>query len=76
MPHYSFTISGGGQSRPSSISDCANDDSARKEAAGMFADMARDISERLRSTPDWQIEVADDTGKSIFRIKITAESLT
>jgi hypothetical protein len=73
MPHYSFTISRGGQSQPSSISDCPNDDSARKEAAGMFADMARDISERLQLTLDWQIEVADDTGKSIFRIKITAE---
>jgi hypothetical protein len=41
----------------------------------MFADMARDISERLQSAPDWQIEVADDTGKSIFRIKLTVESL-
>jgi hypothetical protein len=75
MPQYSFTVSQGGQSQPSNISDCLNNDSAKQEAAGMFADMARDISERLRSTPDWQIEVADDTGKSIYRIKLTVESL-
>jgi hypothetical protein len=40
----------------------------------MFADMAREISDQLQSNPDWQIEVVDDAGKSIFRIKLTAES--
>jgi hypothetical protein len=40
----------------------------------MFADMARAISERLQSSPDWQIEVADEAGRTIFRIKVAAES--
>jgi hypothetical protein len=74
MPRYSFTISAGGQSQPTNISDCPDDDAAKREALGMFADMARDISKRLRLSPDWQIEIADDTGKSIFKIKVTAES--
>jgi hypothetical protein len=39
----------------------------------MFADVARDIAGELQSTPDWQIEVADETGKSILKIKVTAE---
>jgi hypothetical protein len=74
MPHYSFNISQGDQPRTSSVSDCRDEDAAKKEAAGMFADMARDVSERLQSSPNWQIEVVDDAGRSIFRIKLTAES--
>lgn len=74
MPHYSFRISQGGQPQTNSTSDCPDDDAAKKEAAGMFADMARDISSQLQSMPDWQIEVSDEAGKSIFKIKLTAES--
>ena len=73
MPHFSFTISQGGRPRPSIVSDHPDDDTAKREAAGMFADVARDIAGELQSTPDWQIEVADETGKSILKIKITAE---
>jgi hypothetical protein len=75
MPHYSFRISRGGQCQTNTASDCLDDDAAKKEAAGMFADMARDISSQLQSIQDWQIEVSDDAGKSFFRIKLTAESL-
>jgi hypothetical protein len=73
MPHYSFRISQGGKPQPSNTSDCPDDDAAKREASGMFADMARDISKRLQLSSDWQIEVGDDTGKSIFKIKVTAE---
>jgi hypothetical protein len=73
-PRYFFRISQGGQPQTSSASDCPDEDAAKKEASGMFADMARDIADQLQSIPDWQIEVSNDTGKSIFRIKLTAES--
>jgi hypothetical protein len=37
--------------------------------------MSRDISKRLQSDDsDWQIEVADAAGKSIFKIKVATES--
>jgi hypothetical protein len=75
MPCYSFSISQGDQTHRSIASECPTDEAAKSEASGMFADMARDISEGLQSTPDWQIEVADHTGRPIFRIKITAQSL-
>jgi hypothetical protein len=75
MPLYSFKISQRGQLQTTNASDCPDDDAAKNEASGMFVDMAREISERLQSSPDWQIEVADDVGKTIFRIKINAESL-
>jgi len=73
MPRYSFTISRGGEPQSGSAADCPSDDAAKKEAAGMFADMARDISSQLQSGHDWKIDVADAAGKTIFRIKVTAE---
>ena len=74
MPLYSFIISSGDQPQSNSTADCPDAAAAKKEAAGMFADMARDVSERLQSCPDWQIEVVDDAGRLIFSIKIKAES--
>jgi hypothetical protein len=74
MPHYMFTISREGRSRSSSASECPDDHAAKKEAAGMFADMARDISSELQSIRDWQMDLVDNAGKTIFKIKITAES--
>jgi hypothetical protein len=73
MPNYSFTITQGSQSQPSSTSDCLNDEAAKKEAAGMFADMARDISKEMQSIHDWQMDVTDAVGKTIFKIRITSE---
>ena len=74
MPYYSFRMGRGNELQTGNASDCLNDDAAKNEAAGMFADMARAISERLQSSPDWQIEVADEAGKTIFRFKVAAES--
>jgi len=75
MPRYSFTIIQGGQPQPSNTFDCKDDGAAKKEASGTFADMSRDISKRLQlNDSDWQIEVADEAGKSIFKIKVATES--
>ena len=73
MPKYSFTISSHRDQNPS-VSDCVDDDAAKREAAGMFADVARDIANDLQSTPGWQIEVSDDAGRLIYTIKVAAES--
>jgi hypothetical protein len=75
VPRYSFTVSAGGQAQPTNTSECQDSDVAKREASGMFADMARDISRQLPLGADWQIAVADDAGKSIFKIMVTAESL-
>ncbi|MDP1585489.1 MAG: hypothetical protein Q8M18_18885 [Bradyrhizobium sp.] len=40
----------------------------------MFADVARDIAKDLQSAPEWQIEVLDDAGRFISKIRVTAES--
>lgn len=74
MPNYSFTISHGGRPQPSTVTECPDHDAAKKEAAGMFADVARDIAKDIQSAPEWQIEVSDAAGRSIFKIRVTAES--
>jgi hypothetical protein len=75
MPRYSFTIIQGGESQPSNIFDCKDDRAAKKEASDTFADMSRDISKRMQlDGADWQIEVADAAGKSLFKIKVATES--
>ncbi len=74
MAHYTFRIrQGEGRSKRIVSSDWPDDDAAQVEAAGMFADMARDIADELQSNPEWKIEVADEAGKPIFRLSVLAE---
>jgi hypothetical protein len=75
MPQYSFRISQGARSKPSVVADCPDDAAARREARGMFADMARDVASDLENNPEWQMEVANESGKPIFRLRIFAEPL-
>ena len=76
MPRYAFTIRHGGHSGPSSALDCLDDEAAQAEAAGMFADVARDIAKDFRSKRDWQIEVANEGEMPIFRLSVLAQPLT
>jgi hypothetical protein len=45
------------------------------EATAMFADMARDIARDLSKNLKWQIEVADESRKPIFRLNVVAKAL-
>jgi hypothetical protein len=54
---------------------CFTEESAQSEARAMFGDMARGIADGLRSNPEWQMKVADQTGMPIFRLSVIAESL-
>lgn len=40
----------------------------------IYADLARDIFGGLDVDCEWRMEVADKTGKSIFRLRLLAES--
>jgi hypothetical protein len=73
MPRYAFRTRHRGRSEQSVTSDCLDDDAAQREAAGMFADTARGIASELQSNPKWQMEVADEAGKTIFRLSVVAE---
>jgi hypothetical protein len=76
MANYTFRIRQGERSKRSVASDWPNDSAARREAEGMFADMARDVAGDLEKHPNWQMEVADASGKPIFRLSLLAESIS
>jgi hypothetical protein len=75
MPNYTFRISRGRRSERSVAADCPDDGAARREAGGMFVDVARDVAGNFEENPAWQIEVDDQSGKLIFRLSLLAESM-
>ena len=48
---------------------------AHKQAAMIFGDMARDVAAQLNETPEWRMDVSDESGKSLFRVRLLTEPL-
>jgi hypothetical protein len=46
-----------------------------KEAVAMFVGLIRDIAGELETHLAWQMEVLDETGKPVFRLRLLGESL-
>jgi hypothetical protein len=53
----------------------ADTQAAHKEAVALFVDIIRDIADELATHPAWQMEVIDETGKPVFRLRLVGESL-
>ena len=41
----------------------------------MFVGLIRDIAGELETHPAWQMEVLDETGKPVFRLRLLGEAL-
>ena len=76
MPTYFFHIRHGKYASvlPDGI-ELPDLEAARQEAALMCSDMARDIVSELGESPEWRIEVTDDTGKKLYRLTLLSEVL-
>jgi hypothetical protein len=48
---------------------------AHKKATMIFGDMARDVAAQLNETPEWRMDVSDEFGKSLFRLRLLTEPL-
>jgi hypothetical protein len=48
---------------------------AHKEAVAVLVDIIRDIAGELAAHPVWGMEVVDETGKPIYRLKVIGESV-
>jgi hypothetical protein len=48
---------------------------ARKTALGMCADLAKDIVTGLTGNSEWRLDVLDESGNAIFRLRLLAEEL-
>lgn len=76
MPTYFFHIRHGKYASAAADGiELPDLEAARREAAMICSDMARDIVDDLDDRPEWQMEVADRSGKIVFRLSLVAESL-
>ena len=48
---------------------------AHKEGLATFVDMIRDMVGDLEAHPEWVMDIVDETGKSVFRLRLLAEPL-
>ena len=55
--------------------DLSDSYAARKIALGMCADLAKDIVAGLTGNSEWRLDVLDNFGKPVFRVRLLAESL-
>jgi hypothetical protein len=74
MPDYTIHIHQG-PDMSSDIVSLPDVDAARREAAAVFADLARDIASNLSQHPAWRIEVMEPAGEIVFKLGLLAESL-
>ena len=73
MPSFGFHIRHGDYSSNHNIVPDAR--AAHKEATMIFGDMARDVAAQLNETPEWRMDVSDESGKSLFRLRLLTEPL-
>jgi hypothetical protein len=55
--------------------DLSDSHAARKIALRMCADLAKDIVAGLTGNSEWRLDVLDNFGKPVFRVRLLAESL-
>jgi hypothetical protein len=76
MPRFIFQVQQGKIPGPSAIEDVLSDGcAARKTALDMCADLAKDIVTGLTGDSEWRLDVLDESGKAIFRLRLVAEEL-
>jgi hypothetical protein len=76
MPRFTFRVQQGELPDPPSIEDVLSDSCAARNAAlDICADLAKDIVTGLREDSEWRLEVLDQSGKPVFRLRLLAEAL-
>jgi len=76
MALFSFHVTDQGTSPDHVVSaSFEGNDSARREAVAICADLARDAFARLTANAEWQMTVVDQTGKTVFRFRICEEHI-
>ena len=74
MSRFSLNIRQGELAYPRLEAAHKTIEAVRQEALAVFADLARNIVTSIVNS-DWRIEVRDETGKVVFRIRVCAEAL-
>jgi hypothetical protein len=74
MPKYVFRISQGSYAHELSV-EAKDDDAAWDEAAAVCSEMIGETFKELRNSPEWRLDVADDTGKVRHVFRLIAKTL-
>jgi hypothetical protein len=76
MPRFKFRVQQDKFPEIPAIEDVLSDRyAARKVALGLCADLAKDIVTGLTEDSEWRLDVLDESGKPVFRLRLLAESL-
>ncbi len=73
MTLYSFHVAGDDAAAGNVVSNCATAEDARVEAIALCKDFARNAFDKIGPDRDWQLTVTDDTGRTVFRFRISEE---
>jgi hypothetical protein len=74
MPNFTIHIRHGIHSSDHNM-DLPDARAAHQEATMILGDLARDVAAQLNETPEWRMYVSDESGKSLFRLRLLTESL-
>jgi hypothetical protein len=76
MPRFFFQVQPGRSPEFPVIEDeLRGIDEVRKSALQMCADLANDIVAGLTEDTEWRLDVVDESGRPVFRVRLIAESL-
>ena len=76
MPRFAFQVRPGQFPEFPAVEDVLDDHAAaRKAALAMCADLAKDIVAGLTEDSEWRLDVLNDNGEPIFRLRLLAETL-
>lgn len=76
MPRFVFQVQPGQFPEVPAIENVLSDrGAARKAALCMCADLAKDIVAGLTEDSEWRLDVLNETGDPIFRLRLLAEAL-
>jgi hypothetical protein len=76
MPRFIFQVQPNKFPSSPAIEDILSDGyAARKTALNMCADLAKDIVTGLTKDSEWRLDVSDESGRPIFRLRLIAEEL-
>ena len=73
MPKYVLRIRQGAHSSDVPV-DLADHDAAWHEGANVCSELLRDVVADLRDSPEWRLEVRDETDEPLYLFRLTAET--
>jgi len=74
MPRFVFQMQSGRSTKLCAIEDVLRDGFAARQAAlSICADLAKDIISGLTEDSEWRLNVLDESGKTVWRLRFLAE---